>query len=534
MSKSHDITRRTALGLGIVATASAASGVLGSTPASAHSRAHPGAGAGPAGPGPGHPGRPHLAAAVEREFAADTTTVLRNPLNGWALYGSSAPPANYWTQYDDVPLPDGSTVTVSDHASVMYMRVSWTILEPSEGVYGWDTNAAFAGILAEARRRGLRLAFRVVVDSRDKSSDFTPAWVRAAGAAGYETQTGSKSVWSPYPDDPVFQAKYAAFVAAFGKQYDDPATTDFIDGYGLGKWGEGHSMLYQDAANREPVFDWIIDLYQEHFTRVPLALNYHRMIGGPKDWGTPDPESERMLDGAYEKGYVLRHDAFGMTTYYADWEKSMSAKWRYRRPIIMEGGWVTAQHDVTQDPRGYVTTADVRQGEFDDSVEAHVNMMDLRNGEALSWFAAQTSGLTQRFDAEGGYRLHPSRVVVPGSASAGATVDVTHEWTNTGWGYLPDNLPVWNGKYKAAVALLRADGSVAGTFVDTASDPSTWLKGSPTSYAFRPSLAGVAAGAYRWGIAIVDTTAGNAPGIELGAQGTQQAGWLVVGDVTIA
>lgn len=511
MSTSNDITRRTALGLGIVATASAASGVLG----------------------PGH-GRPHLAASVTKEFTADTTTLLKNPLNGWALYGSSTPAADYWTQYDDVPLPDGTTITVSDHASVLYMRVSWTILEPSEGVYGWDTNAAFAGILAEARRRGLRLAFRVVVDSRDKASNFTPDWVRAAGASGYETQTGSKTVWSPYPDDPVFQAKYAAFVAAFAAQYDDPETTDFIDGYGLGKWGEGHSMLYRDAANREPVFDWIIDLYQRHFTTVPLALNYHRMIGGGNDWGAPDPESERMLDGAYEKGYVLRHDAFGMTTYYSDWERSMAAKWRYRRPIIMEGGWVTAQHDVTQDPRGYETVADVRQGEFDDSVEAHVNMMDFRNGETLSWFAAETAPLTQRFDAEGGYRLYPSKVVAPDALRAGGTAAITHEWTNLGWGFLPTNLPVWKHKYKAALALLGADGTPVRVVVDAASEPSDWLRGTPTAYSYTPSVAGVARGSYRWGVAIVDTTRSDTPAIALAAQGTTTNGWLVVGDVTVS
>ncbi len=522
------MTRRAALGLGLAATASAATGAL--TPSAAF------AGTTPAGH-PGHgsgPGHAHTAAAITKQFEADTTTLLKNPLNGWALYGTAAPAADYWTKYDSVPVPELSdTIRVSDYASTMYMRVAWSVLEPSEGVYAWDTDAAFRGILAEARNRGLRLAFRVVVDSRDKSTDFTPDWVRAAGAQGYETQTGSKTVWSAYPDDPVFQTKYAAFVAALGKEYDDPATTDFIDGYGLGKWGEGHSMRYLDTANREPVFDWIIDLYQDHFTRVPLALNYHRMIGAGKDWGDPDPDSERMLDGAYEKGYVLRHDAFGMTTYYGSWERSMAAKWRYKRPIIMEGGWVTQLHDVTQDPRGYVTAADVRHGEFDDSAEAHVNMMDFRINETQTWFT-DVYPLTQQFDAEGGYRIYPSKLVVPGTVTVGGTVDVSHEWTNIGWGYLPDNIPVWNGKYKAALALLRADDSVAKVFVDRNSDPSTWLKGSPTSYSFRPSLAGVAAGSYRWGVAIVDTTAGNVPGIQLAAKGTTAAGWLVAGAVTVA
>ena len=42
------------------------------------------------------------------------------------------------------------------------------------------------------------------VDSRDKHYNFTPNFVKEAGAKGYETQTGSVKVWSPYPDDPIF------------------------------------------------------------------------------------------------------------------------------------------------------------------------------------------------------------------------------------------------------------------------------------------------------------------------------------------
>ncbi|GAA1319568.1 hypothetical protein GCM10009647_051240 [Streptomyces sanglieri] len=48
--------------------------------------------------------------------------------------------------------------------------------------------------MATAQERGLRPAFRVVVDSRDKSYGFTPDFVRDAGAAGYETLTGSRTV----------------------------------------------------------------------------------------------------------------------------------------------------------------------------------------------------------------------------------------------------------------------------------------------------------------------------------------------------
>lgn len=84
-------------------------------------------------------------------------------------------------------------------------------MEPSEGVYGWDTDENLKSYIRSARERGLRVAFRMVVDSRGKPRTFTPDFARKAGAAGYESQTGSKKVWSPHPDDPVFQKKYAQF-----------------------------------------------------------------------------------------------------------------------------------------------------------------------------------------------------------------------------------------------------------------------------------------------------------------------------------
>ncbi|MCL2728786.1 MAG: DUF4832 domain-containing protein [Actinomycetia bacterium] len=519
MTESHKFSRRTALGFGLAA---AASGTILAGPAAAAS------GAGRHGHGHGG-GRPIVTAA----FTPDTTTVLRNPLDGWSLYANTSFPADYWTQYDAVPV-EGSTATakVSDYASVYYLRVAWSLLEPSEGVYAWQSDTPIKRAMDEARARGLRLAFRVVVDSRDKAYDFTPDYVRAAGAQGYETQTGSKTVWSPYPDDPVFQEKFAAFLQAFGAEYGDPAVTDYVDGYGLGKWGEGHTVLYLDATNRESVFRWIVGQYSAAFPKVVLAMNYHRMIGTGEGWGTPDPDSERLLDIAFDSGYVLRHDAFGMTTYYGDWEKAIAAKWKYQRPIIMEGGWVTGSMNYSVDPRGYTTVADVRQGEYDDSAEAHVNMMDFRVGECLTWFA-DAYPLVQQFDGGGGYRLYPTQVVAPTIVSAAGTAEFTHTWANLGWGYLPNNIPAWNQRYKVAIALLTADGTAVKVLVDANSDPSTWLNGRTTSYTFTSRGLGVAKGAYRWGVAVVDTTKGNTPGIALAAQGATTNGWLVVGDVQV-
>ncbi|MFV0467754.1 MAG: LamG domain-containing protein, partial [Dysgonomonas sp.] len=224
----------------------------------------------------------------------ETQKNLRNPLTGWVLYGSGAtvPQADFWNKLDNIKVPGISEpLQIADYANTLYIRTSWTSLNPSEDVYGWDTNPGLKWMIENAQKRGMRLAFRVVVDSRDKSEDFSPKYVRDAGAEGF-TSGSSNQRWSPYPDDPIFQQKYAKFVEAFGKKFNDPDVVDFIDGFGLGLWGEAHNMKYKNYANRESVFKWVVDLYTKHFTKIPLAINYHRLIGTEQSWGSADKQSK--------------------------------------------------------------------------------------------------------------------------------------------------------------------------------------------------------------------------------------------------
>ncbi len=465
----------------------------------------------------------------------DNGTMLRNPLNGWVLYGSLNTPADFWTKLDRISVPGQSgTFKIEDFAGTMYVRTSWTSLNPSENVYGWDTNEKLKTLISNARQRKMKIALRVVIDSRDKAEDFTPAYVREAGAQGYYTQTGSKTVWSPYPDDPVFQQKYTQFIKAFAQKFNDPELVEFIDGFGLGKWGEAHSMNYLDANNREQVFKWAVDLYSGAFTKIPLAINYHRLIAMPKDWGAADPMSENLLNYAFSKGYILRHDAFGMSGYYQSWEKAIAEKWKHKLPNIMEGGWVTAQHPYQTDARKYVTKGDVRRGEYDDSKQAGVNMMDFRIGETDIWFN-ETFDLVKSFISEGGYRLYPDQISIPASVLKSAKTTIEHKWGNMGWGYCPNNIKQWNYKYKVAFALLDpVSKKPISVFVDDTSDPSKWIKGNTTTYLFKPDLSQVASGAYLWAVAIVDTSKQNQPGILLATKGNVTAeGWTIVSDVTI-
>lgn len=483
---------------------------------------------------------------VSVKISPDRTSVLRNPLNGWTLYIGRSWDENFWTTqgYDNVTVESlGTTVKVSDYASTAYLRTTWAALEPTEGNYVWnDPESTFSKILKSVRERNMRFALRIVVDGRDQGQN-TPQYVFDKGCKYYDDPNYvGKGRISPYPDDPVFQACYSKMVKALAEKFDDADVMDFIDAFGLGKWGECHTLVYYDNNNKEQVFNWITSLYSEAFKHVALLINYHRMIGSTTTGGWSDTvpsDTERLLDSAIEKGYSLRNDAFGMTSYYKTWEKSYASKWNYRRPIVMEGGWITTgTHRYWIDPSGKYREGhpeDVRQGEFDACAEAKVNMMDIRTGEMKSWFESAFD-IFERFIQEGGYRLYPDIISVPQKASKGAKVKITHRWVNLGWGYCPNNIPQWDYKYKPAFALIDSNDKPVKVFVDTDAEPSEWIKGSPTQYKFNVTLSDVPAGKYTWAVGIVDTTKSDtAIGLEISTKKSSQTadGWTKISEINI-
>lgn len=486
--------------------------------------------------------------------------LLRNPMMGWVLYTGIGDGLSdtFWDDYDHINSPKGR-VRVADYATTLYIRGAWSDFNPEEGKYIWKEGQVnskpaqrFKVLIDGAKERGLKLAFTFVVDSRDKHYDFTPKYVKdTPGIEGYVTTTGSVQVWSPYPDNPIFQQHYANFVKEFAKTFNDPDNVQFISGQGLGKWGEYHTVWYYQVKEekkpelpvRESVFDFVTDLYANAFDKVPVIINYHRWIGTAKEWDGSnfDPDTERLLHKAINKGFSLRHDAFGMKTYYTTWERGFATGQRYKRPIIMEGGWVQGSHGSSIKGDGYDTYADVRKGEYNEGKGAFVNMMDFRynsnmtSSETYSWFN-DAFPLVSEFIANGGYRFYPDKISVPATVSKGGTVRITHRWSNLGWGYCPTNIPQWQGKYKVAFALLNSETlQPEHLLINEEPELCEWIKGTPKTYAFMPKLTDVTAGQYIWAVGLVDTTKDNAIGIHISAKEERLTtdGWLKLHEVTI-
>lgn len=103
-----------------------------------------------------------------------------------------------------------------------------------------------------------------------------------------------------------------------------------------------------------------------------------------------------------------------------------------------------------------------------------------------------------------------------------------------GWGYFPNNLKQWNYKYKVAFALLDSNDEARQIFVDDECEPSTWIESKPFLYVFDTPEVSVPSGSYTWAVAIVDTTDGNNPAIELAVNAeTTTEGWVKLAKVNI-
>ncbi len=472
----------------------------------------------------------------------DRTSVIRNPLTGWVMYLGRSWDENFWTSvgYDAMPTSDGSTVKVSDYATTAYLRTSWESLEPTEGNYIWrDPSSRYSLMLKSCRDRGLKLALRIVFDGRDQGQN-TPMYVIDAGAHCFE----HGNYKTPYADDPIFQQKYEKFIEALAEDFNDPETVDFIDAFSPGKWGEAHAVLYEDNKNKMAFCDWATSLHARCFDKVPIFINYHRMIAdsNQNSWSDTVPaETEEVLEMAIGKGYSIRHDAFGMYTYYRDWERGFVSKWNFKRPVLMEGGWIVdGTHRYwnsvyPMEPYREGHPEDVRKGEYDMSAEARVNMMDFRvNEEIKTWFGTSFS-LVKEFIQKGGYRLYPDMVSVPSEVNVGGKASISHRWVNLGWGYCPNNIPQWNYKYRVAFAVLDENDEPKHIFVDKNSDPSQWINGTPTNYKFDFRLVAIPAGTYTWAIGIVDTTKENAIGIKMALRADQltEEGWAKLAPLTV-
>lgn len=435
----------------------------------------------------------------------DTESVLKNPCTGWGIYEENGNrllnPAAYWNRQDKA---------AREYATFLYIRWHWSDMEPEEGKYAWIYNENYKALVKGALDRGLKLCFRVIYDSQDNWLQTTPQYVRDAGAEGYMSDAQGQKLWSPYPDDKVFQEKLEKFIEAFAAQYDDPQTVDFIDGTNMGWWGENHHLTFKDSGNKQAVFEWITSAYGNAFKKVLLTHTFGSEFG----WSM---EKAIAID---KKGYTMRRDGLG-SQWFTPAEQAITAQMWGKTAIFGEqcwwGGNYTTNYHPYKDDAVYKLESwlDTYKLTLSHALQGHFNTLDLRQPTETKGWLDQAEDLVQRFTREGGYRFYPAHVAFPEIFTEGETVSIEHQWINRGAGYLPNNNPRWNYKYKPAFALVDLSGQVSHVYVDESAEPSEWLSGKRHICTCRLRPDGVKPGEYTLALAIVDTTLDNKPAIEL-------------------
>ncbi|GGD97004.1 DUF4832 domain-containing protein [Paenibacillus nasutitermitis] len=451
----------------------------------------------------------------------DTDRFLRNPAMGWAIYIDSFekpfPDAeDYWRRQD----PNIGM------ASLLYIRVPWSLMEPEEGCYAWQADDNYRRLIAMALERGLKLAFRVYMDSKDACRQATPQFVFDAGARGYVNETKQGMPFqTPYVLDAVFQAKLDRFVGAFAREYDKPGIVDFIDAQGLGWWGEMHNLNYLHGPQKKRAFQWIVRLYSGHFHHVLLGGQYGKggFSYGLQEWAIR------------EHGYVIRRDSFGSPIWFKEPDKRQIAKLWPSVPVFAENCYHTfAGRPEWYEGDGFQTLHDMMARVVQDAVDMHANTLDLRNPEDAELWMSTTPELVRDFALRCGYRFVLTEVTYPGEMAAGQEYVIRHTWKNAGVGKLPNDNRNWRNKYKLSFALLkRGDGTPVCRILADA-EPAEWLQGVEYRYETLFACGDCPSDVYDLAVAIVNTEQRNEPEIRLALKGeTLDRKWYIIGRTTI-
>lgn len=458
-------------------------------------------------------------------FEADEKSLIRNPAMGWTMYDDAndevADATTYWQTQDEI---------ARNYASCFYVRWRWSDMEPEEGKYAWEYNDNFKALINGALDRGLKLAFRIYVNGQDNLRPGTPQFVFDAGAKNYEVDKygGGKNI-TPYADDSVFHEKFSNFVKAFAEEFDNPDIVNYVDGFNLGWWGEGHHIKYMNPANKINTFEWIINLYGNAFKKVPLVITLGTEIG-------IDFENQFAFEG---QNYSPRKDGLG-SQWFPESQQQLLRSFYKDAMIITEaaywgGGSIQYANNIDNQYH-WDTWSDYYKQVVNEALSVNSNFLDLREAVESARYVNEAKDQVEKFIEQGGYRIYPVKVEFNKEISTTSDLKVVHSWENIGVGYLPNNNRRWNYKYKVATALLNADKSVVKQWISESAEPSEWVKGEIIEYKENLNLAGISPGSYELSIAIVDSSKDNKPGINLAIQNKSlltSDGWLKVGQVKI-
>jgi len=193
--------------------------------------------------------------AMVKVVPEETDELLANPGMGWQTFHHFA---------DEDKNLEGLP------SSSAYFRFYWSNIEPAEGQIDY---AMFDDLLAQARKAGQKLAFRVMCAGTNRDYMHVPQWLKDKGCKGFEYQreNGPKH-WVPDMDDPIFKEAHFRLIRELGNRYDGHPDVDLLDMGTVGLWGEWHMSGTGVEVPSLEMRLAIIDAYCEAFPKTPKVM----------------------------------------------------------------------------------------------------------------------------------------------------------------------------------------------------------------------------------------------------------------------
>jgi len=347
-----------------------------------------------------------------------TDEALVNPGMGFVHYQFS----NRLWAYGSLQEP-GDTLDWFPGASVIYMRVNWSTLEPAEGVYRWDVLDTYAQPWIA---KGKKVAFRIMCcENRYRYS--TPEWVRKAGAKGVEYQcrpnekgdwpASKEMLWEPDYVDPVFLAKLEHFARAFARRYDGDPSVAFVDIGSFGMWGEGHTY-FSSRLSPEATLKAVkihMDLWRKALPKTYLVISDDVACDNACKTDAPAMKYARKLGIGFRDDSIMC-DFPPESWYHAAWAQ----KFAETTPVVIETGHYNLLGDGRWTEDLFVKSA----------IDNRASYMSIHGWPEK--FLRENRRAIERINRILGYRLELRRVEYPDVVKVGEPVTVASEWVNVG------------------------------------------------------------------------------------------------------
>lgn len=436
-----------------------------------------------------------------------TTKPLFNPGKGWSVHD--------WPKWQDKE--------VLPFIRMGVRRFDWASLEPSEGQYDWtsveetlDAWDAIGGVC----NLGVMCAN---THSKLPGGYVTPKWVFDAGAKMHEldltpqmaTQGTPGHKIAPVFDDPIFLAKYRAFLKAFAKRFDGDPRIAVLDIRSYGNWGECHMHPFKVPDISPEKFREHVQMHIDAFKKTQLCLSRNSHLGhfGPLkevfDWAVLTQHIAPRRDGICgnsdgKETAIGLGIAPGVFEFYAGYD------------TLKQLGW----WDGIKDKNG--------QGfRLEDCIEnGHPTWVDLGGGKPTLRLLQENRALIERLTNRIGYHFILKEAKYPKTLTTSQPATLSLTWQNQG--VAPIYIPA-----KVSFALITPEGKAAHICDATTSIPAAWKPDTTLTVADQLNFKDAPRGDYKLAIGLRQPQDTHKTSIQLGIELPTVDGWYVLGSVSV-